>query len=133
MKKQFAGAVALMMACSGIAFAEDLDVKVTNFVKESLPNVPGREVTLRTLDFPPGSSTSLETHPGDEIGAVLEGTIMVGHGDETMSELKSGSTFQTSPDKPIRMSNVSKSPAKVVTVWILDGRQPATKVLPPGK
>ena len=95
--------------------------------------MPGREVTLRTLDFPPGSSTSLETHPGDEIGAVLEGTIMVGHGDETMSELKSGSTFQTSPDKPIRMSNVSKSPAKVVTVWILDGRQPATKVLPPGK
>src|ERR1700745_519565 len=52
-------------------------VKVTIRVSETqITGVPDKTFILLTTDFPPGVSTGRHTHPGDEYGTVVEGSVM---------------------------------------------------------
>jgi quercetin dioxygenase-like cupin family protein len=128
----FLAGAALFCSASGID-AQDVGIKTTQFTKQDVTGAPGREVTFQSLDMAPGSSTDLQTHPGDEIGAVIEGTVLVGHGDEDLKEVLAGQAFTAPPNSPLRIKNAGDKPAKVVTVQILEKGKPSTTVLPPGK
>src|SRR5215472_17298205 len=61
--------------------------KVSQLMKQTLADVPGREVMMLTLDIPPGGGSPPHRHPGaHNFGYVLEGSysIKVGGGPETV-------------------------------------------------
>jgi len=39
--------------------------------------VPGKEIVIGTAELPAETAIGFHTHPGDEIGYVLEGTLVV--------------------------------------------------------
>jgi quercetin dioxygenase-like cupin family protein len=103
--------------------------KVTPLLKEALPEFPGHEVTILTLDIPPGVSSPAHRHPGHHVfGYVLEGSykIKVGEGPETV--LTKGQTFHEAPGQLHAVSaNASQTePAKVLVFMVAESGKPVT-------
>jgi len=103
--------------------------KVTPLTKHPLPEFPGHEVTILTLDIPPGVSSPAHRHPGHHVfGYVLEGSykIKVDQGPETV--LTKGQTFHEAPGQLHAVSaNASQTePAKVLVFMVLESGKPIT-------
>ena len=103
--------------------------KVTPLMKEALPELPGHEVTILTLDIPPGVSSPAHRHPGHHVfGYVLEGSykIKIDQGPETV--LTKGQTFHEAPGQLHAVSaNASQTePAKVVVFMVVESGKPIT-------
>jgi quercetin dioxygenase-like cupin family protein len=103
--------------------------KVTALLKEVLADVPGREVTMITLDIPPGGGSAPHRHPGHHVfGYVLEGSykLKLDQGDEKI--LTKGQTFYEAPGRLHAVSaNASATePAKVLAVIVAESGKPVT-------
>ena len=103
--------------------------KVTPLMKEALQEFPGHEVTILTLDIPPGVSSPAHRHPGHHVfGYVLEGSykIKIDQGPETV--LTKGQTFHEAPGQLHAVSaNASQTePAKVVVFMVVESGKPIT-------
>src|SRR5262252_348805 len=103
--------------------------KVSQLMKQTLGDVPGREVMMITLDIPPGGGSPPHRHPGaHNFGYVLEGAykIKVDGGPETV--LTKGQTFYEAPGQLHAVSsNASNTePAKVLVVAVNEIGKPLT-------
>jgi quercetin dioxygenase-like cupin family protein len=85
---------------------------------------PDKEMTILAIDLAPGGASGLHTHPGDEHGTVVEGTLMVKIGDGDFTPVTVGQTFSAPPNTPMEIKNTSNQPTKVVNVLILDKGKP---------
>ena len=108
--------------------------KVNQLMKQTLADVPGREVMMITLDIPPGGGSPAHRHPGaHNFGYVLEGAykIKVDGGPETV--LTKGQTFYEAPGQLHAVSsNASNTePAKVLVVVVNEIGKPLTVVEKP--
>jgi quercetin dioxygenase-like cupin family protein len=56
-------------------------------------SVPGREAVTALVEFQPGGTSGRHTHPGEEIGYVLEGTFVFEQDGKPPVTLKAGGTF----------------------------------------
>jgi quercetin dioxygenase-like cupin family protein len=103
--------------------------KVTQLMKQTLADVPGREVIMITLDIPPGGGSPAHRHPGaHNFGYVLEGAYKykLDNGAETVAT--KGQTFYESPGQLHAVSrNASETePAKVLVVVVNEVGKPLT-------
>jgi quercetin dioxygenase-like cupin family protein len=103
--------------------------KVSQLMKQTLADVPGREVMMITLDIPPGGGSPAHRHPGaHNFGYVLEGAykIKLDNGPETV--VTKGQTFYESPGQLHAVSkNASETePTKVLVVVVNEVGKPLT-------
>jgi quercetin dioxygenase-like cupin family protein len=121
---------ALSAAAIGAVSAQQMPpTKVTELMKQVLPDIPGREVVVITLDIPPSGGSVAHRHPGHHIfGYVLEGSyrIKVDNGPERV--VNKGETFYEAPGQLHAVSrNASDGvPAKVLAVIVAQSGQPIT-------
>jgi len=102
---------------------------VTPLLKQVLADVPGREVTVITLDIPPGGGSAPHRHPGHHVfGYVLEGSykIKLDQGEEKI--LTKGQTFYEAPGQlhAVSANASSTEPAKVLAVIVAESGKPVT-------
>ena len=125
-------AVSALAAAAGLGavFAQQMpSTKVTPMMKQALPDVPGREVLMVTLDIPPGGGSGPHRHPGHHIfGYVLEGSYRIKVGDGLEQVLNKGDTFYEPPGALHAVSrNASDSaPAKVLVTILAESGKPTT-------
>jgi quercetin dioxygenase-like cupin family protein len=103
--------------------------KVSQLMKQTLADVPGREVMMITLDIPPGGGSPAHRHPGaHNFGYVLEGAYRykLDNGPEIVA--KKGDSFYESPGQLHAVSrNASETePAKVLVVVVNEAGKPLT-------
>jgi quercetin dioxygenase-like cupin family protein len=103
--------------------------KITPLMKQVIADFPGHEVTMITLDIPPGGGSLPHRHPRHHtFGYVLEGTytIKLDNGPET--SLTKGQTFYEAPGQLHAVSrNASNTePAKVLVVMLAESGKPVT-------
>jgi quercetin dioxygenase-like cupin family protein len=103
--------------------------KVTPLIKQVITAFSGHEVTMITLDIPPGGGSPPHRHPGHHtFGYVLEGAykIKLDNGPETA--LTKGQTFYEAPGQLHAVSrNASDTePAKVLVVMLAESGKPVT-------
>ena len=100
--------------------------KVTQLMSKDLPNVPGKDAVMLTVDYPPGSSDAIHRHNGNAFVYVLEGTVVMQVRGGEQVTLKPGQTFYEGRDDiHIVGRNASDSkPAKFVVVLIKDKGAP---------
>src|SRR5690348_4356830 len=67
-----AGATVLVMAAA-TAWAED---PTSILMKQSLPDMPGKVLTVLTVYYTPGTASDPHVHPGSVVAYVLEGSIV---------------------------------------------------------
>ena len=116
-----AGAMVAIAVAAASSQDQPAATKVTSLMKQVLPDVPGREALVITLDIPPGGGSAAHRHPGHHIfGYVLEGTyrIKLDQGEERT--LKKGDTFYEAPGQLHAVSaNGSRTESAKVLVFIL--------------
>jgi quercetin dioxygenase-like cupin family protein len=103
--------------------------KVTPLMKQVIAEFPGHEVTMITLDIPPGGGSAPHRHPGHHtFGYVLEGTYKIKIGDGPETTLTKGQTFYEAPGVLHAVSrNASDTePAKVLVVMLAESGKPVT-------
>jgi quercetin dioxygenase-like cupin family protein len=103
--------------------------KVTALMKQAIAEYPGHEVTMITLDIPPGGGSLPHRHPGHHtFGYVLEGAykIKLDNGPETI--LTKGQTFYEAPGQLHAVSrNASDTErAKVLVLMLAQSGKPVT-------
>jgi quercetin dioxygenase-like cupin family protein len=124
--------LSLALACliSGTLLAQE--AKVTQLMSKDLPNLPGKEGLMITVEYPPGSSDPIHRHNANAFVYVLEGTIVMQVRGGKEVTLTPGQTFYEGPnDVHVVGRNASQTkPAKFVVLLVKDK---GTPVLVPAK
>jgi len=129
----------LLAACgAAIAHGDDhaattAQPKVTLLSNHDMPDVPGKEITTITVDYPPGVVEHVHHHDANAIVYVLEGNIIEGVQGQPEQHLKAGDTFYEGPNDTHTIGrNASQTePARFVVFIVHDKGKPI--VLPGAK
>ena len=99
---------------------------VTSLTSKDLPEFPGKEVLMITVDYPPGSVDPIHRHNAHAFIYVLEGSIIMQVKGGKEVTLTPGQTFYEGPnDVHVVGRNASKTkPAKFVVFFIKDKGAP---------
>ena len=117
----------LALSCS-IASASAADgVKVTELMTKALANVPGKEVTMLTVEYAPGGADPVHRHNASAFVYVLEGSIVMQMKGEKEVTLRPGETFYEPPDGVhlVGRNASDKVPAKFVVFLVKEKGTPA--------
>ena len=90
---------------------------------------PGREAVQILAEFSPGAATGKHTHPGEVMGYVLEGTIVLEIRGQKPVTLNAGDAYFIPAGAVHDQRNAGKDPAKVLATYIIEKGKPiATSV-----
>jgi quercetin dioxygenase-like cupin family protein len=117
MKITVALALSLSLA-GGTLVAQDATVR--SLVSKDLAGVPGRELSMVTVEYPPGGVDPVHTHHAQALVYVLEGSIVMQVRGGAPVTLAPGQTFYEGPDDVhIVGRNASQTaPAKFVVFLV---------------
>jgi quercetin dioxygenase-like cupin family protein len=121
-RSRFLLAPAFLMA--GALFAQQAEV--TPVMSKDLADLPGKEGTMITVVYPPGSSDPIHRHNAHAFVYVLEGTVVMQLNGGKEITLTPGQSFYEGPNDVHTMGrNASATkPAKFVVVLIKDKGAP---------
>lgn len=102
--------------------------RASQVVSQLLPDIPGKQVVILAITYPPGYSGEVHRHHAHAFAYVLEGSVVMGLNDGTPVTLTPGQTFYEGPDDIHTMSrNASKTkPAKILVFLIKNKTAPIT-------
>jgi quercetin dioxygenase-like cupin family protein len=97
-------------------------------LRHELPDVPGKQVSVVTVDFAPGAGFRPHRHPGSVFVYVLEGTVISQVEPGKPVTYKAGEAWYEPPMHIHRVArNPSKTrPAKIIAFLIAGKGQPLT-------
>ena len=122
--------LSLSLALAGSASvanaAADESAKVTPLMSKDVVAAPGKEITMITVEYMPGSVDPIHTHNAQALIYVLEGEIVMQVKGGPQVTLKPGQTFYEGPeDVHIVGRNASKTkPAKFVVFFVKEKGAP---------
>jgi quercetin dioxygenase-like cupin family protein len=104
----------------------DQGAKVTPLMAKDLVGVAGKEISMITVEYTPGSVDPIHTHNAQAMVYVLEGEIVMQVKGGPQVTLKPGETFYEGPeDVHIVGRNASKTkPAKFVVFFVKEKGAP---------
>ena len=114
---------AALAAITVAAAAQQPAFKRTEVQRGDL-SVPGKEVVQAVAEIPAGVSAGRHTHPGEEVGYVLEGTVLVEIDGKPAATLKAGQAFIIPAGAIHNATNKSGAGAKVLATYIIDKGKP---------
>lgn len=133
-------ALSLLLAFSSVlafgsvlaASSANLQVgKVTRLMTKDLPDVPGKEGMVETVDFAPGEVSQPHRHNADLFVYVLEGSVITQVEGGSAQTVHAGEVFYESPtDVHIVSRNASETqPAKLLVFYVKAKGAPPTVLL----
>jgi quercetin dioxygenase-like cupin family protein len=100
----------------------------TPLLTKALPDIPGKEVTMLTVTYPPGGASPAHRHNADVFVYVLEGAVVMQVASGQELTVSAGQTFHESPTDIHSVSrNASMTaPAKILVFAIKAQGAPLT-------
>ena len=122
--KRTAHAWLLLSLMASTVMAQQPDV-VTVMSKE-LTDIPGKEVVMLTVEFPPGGSDPVHRHDAHGFIYVLEGSVVMQVEGGTAVTLAPGQTFYEGPDDVhvVGRNASTTRPAKLLAILVKDKGAP---------
>ena len=119
----------LLSLASGALAAQDATVR--SLLSKDITGVPGRELSLITVEYPPGGFDPVHTHDAQAVVYVLEGSIVMQVEGGKATTLAPGQTFYEGPDDVhIVGRNASRTaPAKFLVFLVKDKGAPILQVV----
>jgi len=113
----------LFLVCSPLIAQ---DAKVTSLMSKPLSDIPGKELLMITVEYPPGASDPVHRHNAQALVYVLEGSIVMGVNDEKPVTLTPGQTFYEGPNDihTVGRNASNTMPAKFLVVLLKDKDAP---------
>ncbi len=116
--KNTAGLVLSLSLAGGTLLAQDGTVR--SLVSKDLAGVPGRELSMITVDYAPGGSSPVHAHHAQALVYVLEGSIVMQVRGAASVTLTPGQTWYEGPeDVHVVSRNASNSaPARYLVFLV---------------
>jgi quercetin dioxygenase-like cupin family protein len=86
--------------------------------------VSDRHAVQVFVEFVPGGSVGKHTHPGEELGYVLEGTLQLEIAGQPARTLKAGEAFFIPAGVVHDGKNIGSGPAKVLATYVVEKGKP---------
>jgi quercetin dioxygenase-like cupin family protein len=117
----------ILMAQQRTVTPQAPEAKVTALMSRDLPELPGKEVEMITVEYPPGSIDPIHRHNAHAFVYVLEGSIVMQVKGGKEVTLTPGRTFYEGPDDVhiVGRNASSTKPAKFVVLLIKNKGAPA--------
>lgn len=93
-------------------------------IQQQKLSVPGREAVTAIAEFQPGGTVGRHTHPGEEIGYILDGTLVFEIEGKPAVTLSAGQTFFIPAGAVHNATNKTSAPAKVLANYIVEPGKP---------
>jgi quercetin dioxygenase-like cupin family protein len=87
-------------ASISLLYAQQSAIRPTILQKGDIADTPNREVVTATLELPPNGVAARHTHPGTEIGYVLDGSATLMIEGQAAREVKAGDSWIIGPGVP---------------------------------
>jgi quercetin dioxygenase-like cupin family protein len=87
-------------------------------------STPGREVVSALAEFQPGATVGPHTHPGEEAGYLLEGTLVFEQVGKPTVTLKAGETFFVPAGTVHNATNKGSGRTRVLATYIVEKGKP---------
>ena len=99
---------------------------VTSLTSKDLPELPGKEALMITVDYPPGNVDPIHRHNAHAFVYVLEGSIIMQVKGGKEVKLTAGQTFYEGPDDVhvVGRNASTTKPAKFIVFFIKDKGAP---------
>jgi len=100
--------------------------EVTPLMSKDLPDFPGKEVVMITVEYPPGGSDPIHRHNAHGFLYVLEGSVVMQVKGGQEVTLTPGQTFYEGPDDvhTVGRNASTTRPAKMVVILVKDKGAP---------
>ena len=89
-------------------------------------SVTGREAVTAVAEFQPGASPGRHTHPGEEVGYVLEGRVNLEREGKPAVTLNAGQTFLIPAGTIHNATNTGPGTARILATYIVEKGKPLT-------
>jgi quercetin dioxygenase-like cupin family protein len=105
---------------------------VTTLMQRDLPDLPGKEALVLTVDYLPGGASLPHRHDADVFVYVLTGQVVMQLAGRGPVTLNAGETFYEGPqDIHVRSANPdARAPAKLLVFMVKDLGRPVSRPAP---
>jgi len=126
MKRTAALILSLSLAGGTLVAREDT---VRSLMSKDLNGMPGKELSMITVEYAPGESSPAHRHHAQAMVYVLEGSIVMQVEGKAPVTLKAGQTFYEGPDDVHLVSRNASgtAPAKFVVFLVKDKGAPIVR------
>lgn len=88
-------------------------------LQRSASSVPGREIVQVLTEIPVGVESGWHTHPGEEVGYILAGTVQMRIKDHPTLVLNAGDGFLIPPDVPHNALDLGPDIGMMLSTYIV--------------
>ncbi|MCY1274733.1 Cupin domain protein [compost metagenome] len=119
------------LLCTGVAMAQDKAATapppvVETVMVKALPEYPGKEVLMITVEYPPGGADPVHRHDAHGFIYVLEGSVVMGVAGGKEVTLKPGESFHEGPEDvhTVGRNASQEKPAKFLVFLLKEQKKP---------
>jgi quercetin dioxygenase-like cupin family protein len=123
MKKTTIVAGFAVFALTGIVIAQQAGFTRTGLQTQDL-SAPGRVAVQARAEFDPGVAAGRHTHPGEELGYVLEGQLELRIDGQPPRVVKAGEVFFVPAGLVHDGINIGNGKAKVLATYVVEKGKP---------
>jgi quercetin dioxygenase-like cupin family protein len=87
-------------------------------------SIPGREIVQVLTEIPVGVESGWHTHPGEEVGYILAGTVEMMIKDQPSLRLEAGDPFLIPPRTPHNALDLGPDIGRMLSTYIVEIGQP---------
>jgi len=93
-------------------------------IQRSTSSIPGRDIVQVLTEIPVGVESGWHTHPGEEVGYILAGTVSMKIRDKDTLTLHTGDGFLIPPGIPHNALDLGPDTGRMLSTYIVDPSQP---------
>src|SRR3712207_2634475 len=93
-------------------------------LQHSASSNPGREIVQVLTEIPAGVESGWHTHPGEEVGYIVAGTVQMMIEDRPTLLLPAGSPFLIPPRTPHNALDLGPDTGRMLSTYIVEVDQP---------
>jgi quercetin dioxygenase-like cupin family protein len=120
--RSLAAVIGLLAVVAGVS-AQQAGFSRTVLQRGDL-SIPGREVVSAIAEFQPGATVGAHTHPGEEAGYLLEGTLVFEQTGKPTVTLKAGETFFVPAGTVHNATNKGSARTRVLATYVVEKGKP---------
>jgi quercetin dioxygenase-like cupin family protein len=104
----------------------------TNFHELQRRPIPGTDLegVTTTVEIAPGATSARHSHPGEDFGYLIEGTIVLMVDGKPPLTVHAGETFFTERGKIHNARNIGTTTARAVDTYVIDKGKPGVTPAP---
>jgi quercetin dioxygenase-like cupin family protein len=118
-----AGAVTIAAALAAVSYAQQPGF-TRKLLQDQELTAHDRHAVQVIAEFIPGGAAGRHTHPGEELGYVMEGTLQLEVDGQPPRTLKAGEVFFVPAGTVHDGKNVGSGPAKVLATYVVEKGKP---------